>query len=658
MALPNPAIAHGTPMISFFRRALSSWIVLGLLALVMIAFIITGVGPGMSGPGGSSERIAEIGGEDLHSAEAASRVQLQLEQARREQPGLDIGAFVNGGGVDQVVEQLIASRAMETWAHKHGMDASDRLVDGEIASIAAFKGPTGQFDEQIFRSILAQRRVTEQQLRADLAGDAIRRQLLVPVVAGARAPAGLASPYAALMLESRSGTIGIVPTAAMPAGAPPTEAEIADHYKRNIARYTIGERRVVRYALFGREQLKNVARPSEAEIAAFYKANAATYGAKESRALSQVILPDQAAARALSAKVKAGTSFAEAARQAGFEPADTALGDQSREAFAKLASPAAAAAAFAIPQGGTTDPVKSELGWHIIHVDAIKSDAGRTLASVRDEIAANLEKHKVDEALSTMVTAIEDAIADGSTFDDVVKSEKLAVVTTPPVLANGAAPDMPGWTPSAELPVLLKAAFEAAPDDDPTVETIGAGNRFALLDVVQVLPSAPAPLAKIRDTVARDLAAKRASDRARAVAQAIVAKANAGTQLSQAFAEAGMPLPPTEKVSGKQIDFQQGDRPIPPPLAMMFSMARGKTKLLAAPDNQGWFVVHLDSVTAGDPKTAPGLVEATRGQFARLIGEEYGEQFTNAVKKDIGVEKNSAAVTRLKRQLAGGAGGQ
>jgi peptidyl-prolyl cis-trans isomerase D len=654
------ATAHGPSMISFFRRALSSWFLLGLLGLVMIAFIVTGVGGrmGMGPGGGSSESIARVGGEDIHSAEAASRVQLQLEQARREQPGLDINAFVKAGGVDQTVQQLIAAHAMEAWARKQGMAISDRLIDGEIASIGAFKGPTGKFDEQAFRSLLAQRRITESQLRADIRGDALRRLLLAPVAAGASPPVGVVGPYTGLLLESRSGTIGIVPSAAMGAGTPPTDTEIADYYNRNIARYTIPERRILRYAPFGYEHLHNVGQASEAEIAAYYKANAATYGDTEIRTLSQVILPDQNAAKALAAKVKGGISFAQAAQQAGFAPGDIALGAQSREAFAKLASPAAAAAAYAVPQGGTTDPVKSELGWHVIHVDAIKRTAGKPLAAVHGEIAATLEKQKLDEALSAMVTTIEDAVADGSSFDDIVKSQKLEVVTTPPVLANGTAPDLASWTAPPELSHLLRTAFEASPDDDPTVETIAAGNRYALLSVTKIVPATPAPLAKIRDQVVRDLAIKRASDRARAIATAIVSKANAGTPLAKAFAESGVRLPPVEKASGRQLDLSRSDRPVPPPLALMFSMAAGKTKLLAAPNNQGWFVVHLDSITPGDPKTAPGLVEATRSQFARVLGDEYAEQFTNAVKKDIGVEKNDAAVARLKKQLVGGSAGQ
>lgn len=645
-------------MISFFRRALTSWVLLGILALVMVAFIVTGVGPGMKGAGPSSEGIAKIGGVDLHSTETADRVQLQLEQARQQQPGLDIHAFVAGGGVDQTVTQLINARAMEVWAAKHGMAASNRLIDGEIASIGAFKGPTGEFDEQTFRAALAQRRLSEHQLRADIGGDAIRRQLLVPITASPRAPIGLVSPYAALLLENRTGTLGIVPASAMPAGTPPTDGEIADHYNRNLARYTMGERRVLRYAAFGRDELKNVAVPSEAEIAAFYKANAAAYGAKETRTLSQVILPDQAAAKALSAKVKAGASFAQAAAQVGYGAGDIALGEQSREAYAKLASPAVAAAAFATPQGGTTDPVKSELGWHVVHVDAIKGNAAQPLAAVRGEIVAKLAKEKADEALSSMVTAIEDAISDGSSFDDVVKSEKLAVVTTPPLLANGTAPDMPGWVPPAEVQRLLRTAFEVSPDDDPTVETIAPDNRYALLGVAQVVPAAPIPLAKVRETVVRDLMAKRAAERARAVATAIAAKANAGMPLAKAFAEAGMPLPPTEKAGGRQMDLAQSGRPIPPPIAMLFKMAKGKTKLLAAPNNQGWFIVQLETIVPGDAKTAPGLLQATQGQFAQILGEEYAEQFTNAVRKEVGIERNDAAIARLKKQLTGGSAGQ
>lgn len=649
-------------MLSFFRRALSSWVILGLLGLLMLAFIVTGVGTpnglGMGAMGGSGDTIAKIGGDTLKSSEIARRAQSELRAARaqaKDGQTLDMARFISEGGYDQTVAQTIAAHAMEMWARREGMTASDKLIDGEIASIQAFQGPTGKFDRQAFDAVLQREHIGERELRADISGDLIRRQLLVPVSGATKVPSSLIAPYAGLLLEARRGAIGIVPSVSMPAGTPPADGEINAYYARNLARYTIPERRVIRYATFGRDQLKApAAKPSDAEVAAFYKANAATYATKDTRSFSQVIVDSQSKAQAFAADVRGGTSFAAAARKLGFAPADTALGVKTRDELTRLDSPEVAAAAFSASEGKITDPVKSPLGWHVLRVDAVKSEPGKTLDQARPEIAAALEKQKTDEALSAMVAAIEDAVSGGSNFTDVVKQEKLTVTTTPPLLADGRAPDQPGYQAPPEMRVLLKPAFETSADEAPTVETIGAGQLYALLGVQQVLPAAPAPLLKVRAQVMTDLLAERAFQRARAVATSLQAKIKAGTPMATAFAEAGMKLPAPQPAGGRQIDISRGQTPPPPPLALMFSMTQGDTKILAAAGNQGWFVIHLDKIEAGDVKQAPGLVEATRGQFVEMLGREYAEQFSAAVEKELGVTRDAAAIARLKAQLAGG----
>ena len=56
-------------MLAFFRRVLSSWLAVGLLALIMIAFIITGVGtPGgglVGGPGADAVATVEQKANEL-----------------------------------------------------------------------------------------------------------------------------------------------------------------------------------------------------------------------------------------------------------------------------------------------------------------------------------------------------------------------------------------------------------------------------------------------------------------------------------------------------------------------------------------------------------------------------------------------------------------
>ena len=83
-------------MITFFRKALSSWLVLGLLGLVMIAFIITGVaGPSGTGgvPSGGGETIAKVGGESIGAADIRRRAQDGLANARQQTPTLDMAAY-------------------------------------------------------------------------------------------------------------------------------------------------------------------------------------------------------------------------------------------------------------------------------------------------------------------------------------------------------------------------------------------------------------------------------------------------------------------------------------------------------------------------------------------------------------------------------------
>ncbi|ARS25747.1 hypothetical protein KC8_00365 [Sphingomonas sp. KC8] len=644
-------MAPGPVMISFFRNALSSWLVLGLFGLVLIAFAVTSIDPSwVNGSNKGGPDIATIDGRKISATEARKQLDNIVRQEQRNNPEFTMAAFAAQGGVDQTLNQFISFKALEAWGRDQGLTVSNRLIDGEIASTQAFFGPTGKFERSAMEAALGQARMTERELRADMAADALRRQMLIPIAGGTVAPDGIILPNASLLLEQRSGLIGIVPSAAIPAGAAPTDAEITAYYNANVGRFTIPERRVLRYAMFGADNAPTSTTPTEAEIAAFYKTNAASYGASETRAISQVILPDQKAADALAAKVRGGGAIADAARQAGGEAIAQTV---ARPALAEAASPAIADAVFALPQGGVAGPIKADLGWYVVKVDRIDAKAARPLAAVKAEIAASLARQKHDEAVANMVSDIEDSIADGSSFDDVVKARGLTVVTTPALLADGRAPDQPDFKPAPELPALLRFAAQMTADEDPVVETIVANQRYALVAVSQVIAAAPAPLARVRDAVVASIQAERAAKQARAIADAILAKAKGGTALADAFAQAPVRLAPPAKAGARQMDMMRNDRPAPAPLKLMFGMKKGEIRVLAAPNNAGWFVVHLAEIVPGDARKEPGLVNSLRRDFSRSVGDEYIQQFIAAASKEIGVKRNDKAITALKAELSG-----
>lgn len=628
---------------------------MAVLGLAIIAFIITGVGTGdMSiGGGGGGDTIATIGRERITAEEITQRAQNALEAARQQNPTLDMATFVAGGGVDQVIEQYIGDRVIALWGRKHKVGASAKLVDGEIASIPAFAGPTGAFDPNAMRALLAQRQISERGLREDIASGAIRRQLLLPVSNAATVPNGLIVPYASLLLEAREGQVAVLPPALMPAGPAPSEAEIAAWYKANVSRYIVPEQRVLRYALFGKEQVQ--ATPSEAEVQAFYAQNKAAYAAREARTFSQAILPDQKAAQAFVAKARGPAGFAGAATQAGFAPKDTALGELTQDVFAKKASKAVADAAFALPAGGISAPIKADLGWYVVKVDSVRSIAARPLAAVHAEIVDALTRQKAEEGVAELVTTVEDAISNGSSFDEIARAQKLAVVLTPPLTKTGAAPEQPDYHAPPEVAALLKSAFQLSPDDDPTVEAVTPNERYALLGVAKIVAAAPAPLAKVRDQVARDLLADRAAKKAKAVADAIVAKVKGGASLASAVAGSGVSLPPVQKAAARRVDLSQSGAQVPPALTLLFDMKQGDTKAVA--DGSGVvFIVHLDKVTPGDARSQPELITSARAEFGQMLAQDYADAFTAAAMRELGVKRFPAAIARLKAKL-GGRGG-
>lgn len=644
-------------MLNFFRRLSKSKIGIGVFA-VFIAAIAFGFAAmdiqslGGHGFAAGSDTVAKVGKVKISSAELQQRVMRALENARQERPELAMPEFVRMGGVDQILQQMTDTMALEQFARKQGFGVSRRMEDAQIASAPAFRGLNGQFDQSAFEAFLARQRVSEREVRQDLAREMYLTQLLVPATGASLAPATLTLPYASMLLEQRSGRAQFLPAAAF-RGAPPSDAELNAYYRKNIARYTTPERRIVRYALIDRAAFEAAAQPSEAEIRQAYDADKAQYAARETRTISQVILPSEAAAKELAAKVSAGASIAEAARAAGLE--SVTLNDQTRDQYAEASSAAVANAVFSTPQGKVAPVGRSGLGWHVARVDRINSVPGKTLDQVRGELVAKLKQQKADQAMADTVAKIEDAVGDGATFDEVVQANRLQPVTTPALLANGTNPDAPAAQVAPELPAVMKTAFGMDVGDDPLTEQVVPNQKVALVKTDSIVPPTPQPLAQIRDKVAADLIAERSLAAAMQAADRIAAKVNGGAPLAQAVSGAGASLPAPVALNGRRGELLRQGQQVEPQVAALFALRPGKARVVPAKDRSGWFVVTVDGIAPGDARTQPQLLQATRAQFSSVFGQEYGQQLAAAARKAIGVEINPAAVARLKSELVGGA---
>ncbi len=645
-------------MITFFRNIFSSKIGLFLtmcfVALIAIAFASADVtGTGAFGGVTGSGTAATVGDSKLTTSELNQSVNNAFRAEQRENTGLDLKTYVEGGGFDSILDRLVNSFVIADFGNKYGMTAGKRLVDGEIASIPSFQGADGQFSEENFRRALQQQGIKEQQLRDDFTRNLLADQLLPVAGFGASVPQKLVTPYASLLLEARQGQVAIIPSAAFLENVKPADAALAAFYSKNGSRYTIPERRSISYALFSKERFNETVKPTDKEIEGQYNLDKAKYAASETRNIDQVILPTEAAAKALADKVGGGMSISAAAESVGLSSAE--MGSVSKTELAGTTSQAVANAVFSAPSGDVTEPAQSALGWHIAKINDIRTVPAQSLEQVRAQIVAELSRDKIDEALAELTVKMEDEFAAGSSLTDVAEAEELKIESTPMLLANGQNPQDPNYRPIPEMQRILPVAFQLDDDSDPQVVEIIPGQQYAIMAVSEIAVAAPPPLNSIKELVARDYILEQGSQKAKVVADNIVKQVSDGTSLSKAMADAKVRLPAIETVKSTRAELarqsQQGN--VPPPLTLMFSMAEGTAKSLKAPQNQGWFVVNLNNIDRGDASERADLLSATSGQFKQVFGNEYTEQFINAMKADVGVEKNEDALTALRNQLTG-----
>lgn len=644
-------------MLASIRRLSKSTVGTVIMALFLLAIVasfamadIQGVLSG-GGIGGSSDTLVQVGSEEVTDRDVTRAMDRRLSQARQENPEATYSTII--GDFDQLLAALVDARTLEAFASKFDFNLSRRLEDAQIANIPAAKGLGGQFTEQSYRAFLQQQRMSDEEVRMIVRNGLLQQLMIAPVVVNARAPVGMATPYASILLEAREGEVAFVPIEPFRTGLNPTSGEIQNFYAVNRQRYVVPEQRVLRIARIGPEQVANV-QATDKEIADYYNTNRAAYAPRETRVISQAVIQDEAAAKAIAQRLRSGQAFAAAAAPAGLSAEDIAVGPQTKAQLTELAGAQMANAAFSANEGAVIGPVNTELGWRVVKIDDIQREGGKSLGEARDEIAEKLAAEKRREAIDALVVTVEEAIDDGSSFAEAVAAARLTPIETPPIIANGTSRTTPDYRLPEELAPALKSGFELAENDAPVVDALPNDAGYVLVAPARVIAAAPAPLETIRDKVTQDWITTQATQKARQLAQSITNKAGQ-TALQQAAKGAPVPVP-VETIRARRIQLTRFQGNVPPPLAMLFSLGQGKGRMVAGSEGEGFYVVKVNRIIPGNALNQPSLIGQTQQQMQQALSQEYGQQFLNAMRQAVGVDQNENAVQATKARISGSGG--
>lgn len=645
-------------MITAIRRLFSSKLgaalALGFVLLMGLAFAVTDVngfmGSGASGVSGGN--VARVGDRQISLNELRQRIDRAYDRQRQENPGLTREQFIASGAIDRILGELVDVYAIEQYARENGFGIDKSVIDRAITTNSQFAGVTGNFDQSVFEAMLRQMGTNERDVRRDLENAAIARQLLGPFATVRAVPQNVALPYAALLLESREGQATFIPAARFRPTTNPTDAQLQSYYRSQRARYTIPERRAVRYALLDESAIRTPPTVTDDEIAAEYNGNPTVFAASESRNLTQVIAGTRAVADRIAAAARGGQSLSAAATAAGLAAAT--LNDQTRERYTAATSAEAARTIFGASEGALVGPVAVPLGFAVVRVEEIERRPAVTLAQATPAIRTRLLERKRQEALVDLYNVIQDALNNGSTVAEVAEEQGLTVRTTPPLISNGTAPDDPSFRPDPIMPALVGPAFAAGESDPGQIITLQENRIFALVDVARLIPAAPPALATIRERVIADWRLAEGARQARTRARAIVNAVERGTDFAAAARAQGAG-DGVQALGGRRLQLTQAQGRIPPEISLLFSMAPGTARTLEMPNNAGWMVIALNRIQRGNPAENENLVAQVRQQFGPAMGNEYVQALVNAARREVGVTISDDTVAELRRQLTGSA---
>jgi foldase protein PrsA len=156
---------------------------------------------------------------------------------------------------------------------------------------------------------------------------------------------------------------------------------------------------------------------SDADVAAYFAKNHTLLDKPAQVRARHILVADEATADMIEKKLKAGGDFAALAKQYS---TDTSTKDKGGELgfFGRgQMVPAFQDAAFALPVGATSAPVKSPFGWHIIQVEDKKPATKATLAGSAAQIKAQLTQQQQAQQVPVFLQQLR-AKANITVYDD------------------------------------------------------------------------------------------------------------------------------------------------------------------------------------------------------------------------------------------------
>ncbi|WP_312776765.1 peptidylprolyl isomerase [Pseudescherichia sp.] len=573
-------------------RAAANHVVLKIiLGLIIVSFILTGVGNYLIG--GNNNYAAKVNGQEIsrsqfENAVAAERNRLQQRHGERFSELASNEAYMKSMR-QQVLSRLIDEALLDQYAQHLGLGVSDEQVKKAIFSTQAFQN-NGKFDNARYNALVNQMGMTADQYAQALRNQLTSQQLINAVAGTDFMLKGETDELAALVAQQRMVRTATLDVNALAQQQTASDQEIASYYEQHKNSFIAPEQFRVSYIKLDAASMQQNA--SDEEIQSYYDQHQDQFTQPQRNRYSVIQTKTEDDAKAVLEQLSKGADFATLAKEKSADIISARNGGDMGW-LEDSTTPDELKKAGLKEKGQLSGVIKSSVGFLVVRLDDVQPAQIKPFNDVRDELAAKVKQEKGLDAYYALQQKVSDAASNDN--ESLAGAEQVAGVKAVET----------GWFGRDNLPQELNfkpvsdAIFGGAlvgengsPGNNSDIITVD-GDRAFVLRVSEHKAEAVKPLEEVKAQVSDIVKHNKAEQQAKLNADKLLADLKAGKG-DEALKAAGLSFGEPKAL------VRTGQDPLSQAAFTLDLPAKDKPVYGVANDMQGNVVLlALDEVKAG-----------------------------------------------------------
>lgn len=598
-----------------------------ILALIILPFALWGVSS-YDKSGNSADVIATVNGTKISQKEFENALRQQQDRMRQQLgANFDASMLENPQMKRAVLDNLVSQHLLVERAKSAGLTVPDEQVAQAIAGIEAFQ-VDGKFDKKRYETVLANQNLSPLTFEASVHDDLLGQQMQDAYVQNGFAANSVVDKVIRLNEQQRVVSVSPISFQSLMPQAKVDDAAVKNYYEQNSNEFQAHEQAKVEYVKFSADDLLAKVNVGDEDARKYYDGHLNEFGTPEERRAAHILIAVKGSAPQAEqdmAKAKAEqllqqvrqdpAKFADLARKYSQDPGSAANGGDigyfGRGAMVKPFD----AAAFALKVGEISGLVKSDFGFHIIKLLAIKPSRVLPFDEARQGIVNKLRQQKADDMFAELAEKFSNTVYEQS--DTLKPAAELvgAKVEQSGWLVKGAAGGEP-WTAK-----MLQAIFndEVVKNKRNTAAIEVVPNTLVAARILEYKPAALRPLNEVHEQIRQKLLSQQAQELAVKQGNSLLEKLQGGSNLKLSWGTAQS----VTRAKHGSLDIGLV-RKIFQANADKFPQYIG-TELAQS----GYMLVRIDAVKEGD-----AIDDAKRARYAQQLRQLTGEEMFHAYLAD------------------------